>query len=77
VGFWNSGPDQYAIHSFFHAHLNIFGVPLTPGDQMLHGHTITLSTHDPPIGMFNWHYLQCVLKKFATADYKQIGNIYF
>ncbi|KAM6493643.1 hypothetical protein JOM56_010004 [Amanita muscaria] len=79
MGFWNSGPDQYAIHSFFHAHLNILGaLPLTPSDPMLHGHTITLSTHDasfPPIGMFNWHYLQCVLKKFATDEYKQIQNI--
>jgi hypothetical protein len=60
-------------------HLNIAGaMPLTPSDPMLHGHTITLSTHDasfPPIGMFNWHYLQCVLKKFATDEYKQIQNI--
>ncbi|KAM6493658.1 hypothetical protein JOM56_010019 [Amanita muscaria] len=79
VGFWNSGPDQYVIHSFFHAQLSIIGAPpLAPSNPMLHGHTMTLSTHDasfPPIGMFNWHYLQCVLKKFATDEYKQIQNI--
>lgn len=47
---------------------------------MLHGHQITLSTQDdslplPPVGVFNWHYIQCVLKKFATSDYKKIDNI--
>ena len=47
---------------------------------MLHGHTITLSTRDasfPPIGVFNWHYVQCVLKRFATDEYKQSQNIYY
>lgn len=41
---------------------------------------ITFPTNDalfPYIGVFNWHYLQCVLKKFATGEYRQIPNIYY
>ncbi|KAH9979723.1 hypothetical protein BJV74DRAFT_858008 [Russula compacta] len=33
--------------------------------------------HDgnPPPGLFRWHYLQCVIKKFAHADYRNLQNI--
>ena len=31
----------------------------------------------PPPGLFRWHYLQCVIKKFAHDDYKNLENIYF
>ena len=31
----------------------------------------------PPPGLFRWHYLQCVLKRFAHDDYKNLENIYF
>jgi hypothetical protein len=27
--------------------------------------------------VFNWHYLQCVLKKFSTPAYQAIDNIYY
>jgi hypothetical protein len=27
--------------------------------------------------MFNWHYLQFVLKKFSTLAYQAIDNIYY
>jgi len=30
----------------------------------------------PPPGLFRWHYIQCVLKKFAHDDYKNQENIY-
>jgi hypothetical protein len=30
----------------------------------------------PPVGVFNWHYIQCVLAKFATADYQAVKNIF-
>ncbi len=46
---------------------------------MLHGHLVTLPTNDasfPPIGVFNWNYLQCVLKKFATLEYQQVPHIH-
>ena len=29
----------------------------------------------PPPGLFRWHYLQCVLKRFAHDDYKNLENI--
>ena len=31
----------------------------------------------PPPGLFRWHYLQCVLKRFAHDDYKNLENINF
>lgn len=61
--------------------MNLYGVtPSQLGSEpVLHGCQITLSAHNllplPPVGVFNWHYLQCVLKKFATVDYKAINNI--
>lgn len=43
---------------------------------------VTLSVHGgnkplPPPGVFDWHYLQCVTRKFGTNQYKQIPNIAF
>ncbi|KAF9048226.1 hypothetical protein BDZ89DRAFT_1057803 [Hymenopellis radicata] len=35
------------------------------------------SNHVPPPGLFRWHYLQCILKRFAHDDYKNLLNIYF
>jgi len=31
----------------------------------------------PPPGLLRWHYLQCVLKRFAHDDYKNLENINF
>ncbi|KAF8343485.1 hypothetical protein F5887DRAFT_328494 [Amanita rubescens] len=72
LGFWHRGPGhQYVVHNFYEAPLTTSGTePLNPNDQMLHDYPITLTTHNnlrlPPAGLFNWHYLQCVLKRFAT-----------
>ena len=61
--------------------MHIYGGPLlTPNDPVVHNHTITFPTNNaafPPIGVFNWHYLQCVLKRFSTPEYHQIQNIYY
>jgi len=48
----------------------------------LHGHQVALSTRDPslslpPVGVFNWHYTQCVLKKFSTPTYQAAENIHY
>ncbi|KAF8813131.1 hypothetical protein BYT27DRAFT_7131819 [Phlegmacium glaucopus] len=81
MGFWNNGPDQYLVHSFTDVPLNFLGGPLLPSyNQPLHGFQISLQTHDPSftlphVGVFNWHYIQCVLKKFSTPDYNAITNI--
>jgi hypothetical protein len=49
---------------------------------LLHGFSVTLSVHAgneplPPPGVFNWHYLQCVVRRFATNEYRAFFNIYF
>ena len=61
--------------------LNISGTLLSQNDRALHGYQIAPLSHDPlyalpPVGVFDWHYIQCVLKKFSTPDYQQINNIY-
>ena len=45
-------------------------------------YSVTLSVHEreyslPPKGVFDWHYLQCVLLKFSTHQYKCLPNINF
>lgn len=80
LGFWNYGPDQYVIHNFYDEPLNILGLePRIPTVPILHDYQIKLTSHNgsllPSVGMFNWHYFQCVLKRFATDEYKQIENI--
>ena len=49
---------------------------------LMHGYPITLSVHAgdqplPPPGVFNWHYLQCVVLRFGTPQYKSFFDIYF
>ena len=49
---------------------------------LLHGHSVTFSTRCrnipfPPPGVFDWHYLQCVLRRFATPQYRQLPDIAF
>ncbi|KAJ7682933.1 hypothetical protein B0H17DRAFT_1138153 [Mycena rosella] len=34
-----------------------------------------LHAETPPAGLFRWHYLQCVIGRFAHADYTELGNI--
>ena len=61
------------------ADLEVFANSNVP---LLHGYSVTLSTHRrniklPPTGIFNWHYLQCVLLRFATPQYRQLPGISF
>jgi len=32
---------------------------------------------NPPPGLIRWHYLQCVIRKFAHSDYRYIQNIHY
>ena len=73
--------DEYVVHNFDDRDMDYHGTdePMLP---LLHGHQITLITHDtsldlPPVGAFNWHYIQCVFKKFATPDYIEIPQIHY
>jgi len=67
---------------------NIYGVQYgsqpfsTSSLPPLHLYQVTLSVHGghehlPPKGVFDWHYLQCVTKRFATSEYKSVPDIYF
>ncbi|KAF8888723.1 hypothetical protein CPB84DRAFT_1684086 [Gymnopilus junonius] len=47
----------------------IHGLPASPPQPQLN--------NIPPAGLFHWHYLQCVLKRFAHDDYKNLENITF
>ena len=31
----------------------------------------------PPPGLIRWHYLQCVIRKFAHTDYRSLQHIYY
>jgi hypothetical protein len=48
---------------------------------LLHGHEAIppQPQHpcNPPPGLFRWHYLQCVIRKFAHDDYKNLQNIHY
>ena len=47
----------------------------------LHGHEASppqpKHARNPPPGLLRWHYLQCVIRKFAHSDYKNLQNIYY
>ncbi len=55
----------------------MFGYALATNGTPLHGHLITLPSHNPPIGIFNWNYLQCVLTRFTTPNYQEFENIQY
>jgi len=80
------GQGQYVIHDFTAGpqRLNCAGVydlPLGPTLPPAHGRQVNLVSHHPTetlpaAGIFDWHYLQCVLKKFTHMDYQGQDNIY-
>jgi hypothetical protein len=44
--------------------------------------SVTLSVHDgsdhlPPKGVFDWHYFQCVVRRFGADQYLNLPNIAF
>ena len=47
----------------------------------LHGYRISppqpQDPRNPPPGLIRWHYLQCVIRKFAHSDYKNLQNIHY
>jgi hypothetical protein len=49
---------------------------------LLHMYSVTLSVHDgddplPPKGVFDWHYMQCVIDRFGTPQYRGFPDIRF
>ena len=76
--------NSYMLHNFDNPYLLSFGgtVPGATNIPYLHLHSVTLSVHTgdnslPLKGVFNWHYLQCVLRRFGTHQYKHLPNITF
>jgi hypothetical protein len=62
----------------------VFGLssPILINVPLLHNFVVTLSVNDdntplPPRGVFDWHYLQCVVKRFGTPSYKNFTDIAF
>jgi len=58
------------------------GVSLPNQSTQLHGRKVALSVHAgdhrlPPPGVFNWHYLQCVIKRFGAPQYRNYPDIRF
>jgi len=90
LGFWNTGDvcisslctlpcidmvqNQYEVHVFIPHELNINGLQRGPNDPHLHRYVISVRT-DPPSGVFAWHYVQCVLRRFGTEEYRAVNNI--
>ncbi|KAI0283404.1 hypothetical protein BGY98DRAFT_952261 [Russula aff. rugulosa BPL654] len=82
-------PDKYICHSFpsqdwpQHLRRTIYGggsLEAFPASiPPLHGHEVSppqpQHARNPPPGLLRWHYLQCVIRKFAHSDYKNLQNI--
>jgi hypothetical protein len=62
-----SAPQDWGLGRIAALHYPIHGLrisPPQPGDA-----------RNPPPGLIRWHYLQCVIRKFAHSDYKSLQNI--
>jgi hypothetical protein len=63
--------------------MTIFGGGACPPATLpaLHGYRISpprpQHPHNPPPGLIRWHYLQCVIRKFAHSEYRNLQNIYY
>ncbi|KAJ7158638.1 hypothetical protein C8R46DRAFT_1354579 [Mycena filopes] len=84
LGFRQIATNAYEVHNFGpHAQtLTIFATLLTPNIPLLpllHGYHVQppnpLAPNLPPSGLFRWQYMQCVLHKFGSEEYKQQPNI--
>ncbi|KAJ3836213.1 hypothetical protein F5878DRAFT_541775 [Lentinula raphanica] len=83
IGFRLNGNNGYTVHNFTEERISKHGRTwsdrVASGWKDLHGQAITppnpASPIDPPPGLFRWHYLQCVIRKFSTTDYQNIENI--
>jgi hypothetical protein len=87
AAFYHIANDTYTLHNFnpnfpgasvFGTGTNTLGSNMPP----LHGFQVALSVRAgvhplPPPGVFNWHYLQCVIKRFGTLQYRNIPDIIF
>jgi hypothetical protein len=75
--------NTYIFHDFKHRRvLGLGGLPsfVNESRRLLHDHSFTLDggQHNLPLpDVFDWHYMQCVIKRFGTPDYHALPNIEF
>lgn len=86
LGFRYIAPQTYECHVFADAGDEEYDLYATTGDNIfnlppLHGQRVHPPNphhiHNPPAGLFRWHYLQCVIKKFGHHQYTNLQNINF
>ncbi|KIM44478.1 hypothetical protein M413DRAFT_431513 [Hebeloma cylindrosporum] len=86
LGFRYVSPNMYQCHMFAielaDEAFTMYGTSSPEeGLPVIHGHRArppnTQHTNLPPPGLFRWHYLQCVLKRFAHDDYKILSILSF
>ncbi|KAH8994087.1 hypothetical protein EDB92DRAFT_1795832 [Lactarius akahatsu] len=73
AGFYHNDNNTYTVHNFSeYPEASVMGSDSNTAFQipLLHGFSVTLSVHTgahplPPPGVFNWHYLQCVVNRFG------------
>ncbi len=77
---------MYTLHNFSaeYPEVSLLGTtsPMFQHLPPLHNYSVTLLVHAgdqplPPPGVFNWHYLQCVIHRFGTPQYKGLPDIKF
>ena len=67
--------NEYEVHHFEDdEELNLAGLPWKENDPKLHRHVITVGP-DAPSGVYDWQYIQCELRRFATKEYVDLNNI--
>ncbi|KAK2460134.1 hypothetical protein APHAL10511_007813 [Amanita phalloides] len=80
--------NEYECHSFLPSgwplelERTIYGSWDTPTHiPLLHGYKTSppqpQKANNPPPGLIRWHYLQCVIRKFAHSDYRNLQNIHY
>ncbi|KAK1235010.1 hypothetical protein PQX77_001777 [Marasmius sp. AFHP31] len=90
LGFWHdpSEPGYHLIVHDFTANQNVSvaGLKRTPhlnpalsSVPLLHRYPVSPPflhhTSLPPLGLFRWHYLQCIIRKFKTDALENVPNI--
>lgn len=79
AGFYHDANNTYTLHNFSNVPTaSVHGTSSATGDSPLHGYSATLQVragehHLPPPGVFNWHYLQCVIKKNSIRHFRKWG----
>ncbi|KAK1220130.1 hypothetical protein PQX77_017120 [Marasmius sp. AFHP31] len=91
IGFWHDPSELIVHDFAADRNLSVAGFELPIGYldnlpslipsllSLIHRYPVSLPfphrTSLPPLGLFRWHYLQCVIKKFKTDALENVPNI--